>query len=184
MNLLYVDNYDSFAFTLMAYLTNQGAKVTRITSDQSLDSLPDMSIDRIVLGPGPNGPRDAGNYQDILKVFEKTVPILGICLGHQVILDAYGTRIQKVPPMHGVASQIEHDSGSIFKGLEANLVVARYHSLGALCENVQNPLYVTARTGEVVMGVKHKEYDVEGIQFHPESILAPHERILENFLNG
>ncbi len=184
MNTLYVDNYDSFAYTIMAYLKNNGSTVTRITSDQSTHDIKVNTIDRVVLGPGPNGPEDAGNYKEILRMFESSIPVLGICLGHQVLLTHYGTPVKKVPPLHGCTTHIQHTGKGIFKDMSNDIPVARYHSLGAYVDDVSHPLDVTARAKDVVMGVQHKTHNIQGVQFHPESILACHEKMFENFLKG
>ena len=174
MKLLMIDNYDSFTYNLVHLFEELGAEVIvrrndAITADEAVALAPD----RLVISPGPGRPADAGVSVDLIRRLGPTVPTLGVCLGHQAIVEAFGGEIGAARALlHGKASRIEHDGKGIFAGLPQELEAGRYHSLAAV--RVPDELEITARTedGEV-MGVRHRTYPIEGVQFHPESVLTP-----------
>ena len=184
--ILMIDNYDSFTYNLVQYLGQLDQTVAVYRNDDiNLKNIRDLAPDAIFLSPGPCTPKEAGITVDVIKEFHKSTPIMGVCLGHQAIGYAFGANIVKAGRlMHGKTSPIINDGMTIFKGLPNPFIAGRYHSL--LIEEVSLPscLMISARTEEgEIMGVRHKEYAVEGIQFHPESILTPQgKRILRNFL--
>ena len=194
--ILMIDNYDSFTYNLVQYLGELGAEVRVERNDEiSLDEIETMAPKRIMISPGPCTPTEAGISLDVIKHFKSKLPIFGVCLGHQSIGQAFGGNIIRAKQiMHGKASQIYHrnagdiDSG-IFKGLPNAFEATRYHSLVIEQESLPDCLEVTAWTqtdeGKIdeIMGVRHKEYAIEGVQFHPESILTEHgHAMLQNFL--
>ncbi|MFL6689910.1 MAG: anthranilate synthase component II [Alphaproteobacteria bacterium] len=184
--LLLIDNYDSFTFNLVHYLGELGAEVIvkrndRITAAEALATDPSG----IVLSPGPCTPDGAGICLELVSKAGGKVPILGVCLGHQAIGQAYGARIVRAPePVHGKLSRIRHKGGSVFRGLDDDFHATRYHSLTIEPEALPACLDVTARTDDgVIMGVMHKAYPVHGVQFHPESIASENgHALLQNFL--
>ena len=185
--ILLVDNYDSFTFNLFHYLGELGADVVvkrndAITADEALEMRPAG----IVLSPGPCTPNEAGICLDVIEKANGRVPILGVCLGHQAIGQAYGGRIVRAPqPMHGKVSRIHHDGRSVFRGLSNDFDATRYHSLTIAPESMPTVLDVTATTQDgVIMGVMHRSHPVHGVQFHPESIASENgHALLRNFLN-
>ena len=184
--LLMIDNYDSFTYNLVQYFGELGADVHIHRNDKiSLDEIEAMNPQRIVISPGPCTPNEAGVSIDVIKKFCGRVPILGVCLGHQSIGQAFGGKIIRAKTlMHGKTSMIHHKNSGVFKGLENPLQATRYHSLVIERETLPECLDVTAWTDdEEIMGVRHRTLDVEGVQFHPESILTDqgHE-LLANFL--
>ena len=184
--LLMIDNYDSFTYNLVQYFGELGADVHIHRNDKiSLDEIEAMNPQRIVISPGPCTPNEAGVSIAVIKQFRGRVPILGVCLGHQSIGQAFGGRIIRAKTlMHGKTSMIHHKDSGVFKGLENPLQATRYHSLVIERETLPECLEVTAWTDDdEIMGVRHKTMDVEGVQFHPESILTDqgHE-LLANFL--
>ena len=184
--LLMIDNYDSFTYNLVQYFGELGADVHIHRNDKiSLDEIEAMNPQRIVISPGPCTPNEAGVSIDVIKKFSGRVPILGVCLGHQSIGQAFGGKIIRAKTlMHGKTSMIHHKDSGVFKGLENPLQATRYHSLVIERETLPECLEVTAWTDDdEIMGVRHKTLDVEGVQFHPESILTDqgHE-LLANFL--
>jgi anthranilate synthase/aminodeoxychorismate synthase-like glutamine amidotransferase len=185
--VLLIDNYDSFTYNLYQYLCELGASVTVVRNDViSVDEVKALSPDFIVISPGPGVPRDAGISVDLVRSLGATTPILGVCLGHQAITEAYGGVVTRAPElMHGKASQIHHDRKGVFEGLPSPFSAIRYHSLCAAPEAVPDTLEVTARSDSgVIMALKHRDYPVYGVQFHPESILTEHgKQLLNNFLN-
>jgi anthranilate synthase component 2/para-aminobenzoate synthetase component 2 len=186
--LLVIDNYDSFTYNLVQYFGELGATIEvrrndRVTIDEIQSKL---RPDRIVISPGPGTPDDAGVSLQVIKHFAGRLPILGVCLGHQAIGQAFGGRVVRAPVlMHGKTSEICHDSKTIFQGLENHFNAGRYHSLVVERESLPECLEVSAFTrDDVIMGLRHREMKVEGIQFHPESILTScGKKLLENFLN-
>jgi anthranilate synthase component 2 len=185
--ILLIDNYDSFSYNLYQLIgsINEDIKVVR-NDELTVAQIADLKPDYIVLSPGPGKPADAGVCIEVVKQFGGTVPILGVCLGHQAICEAYGGVVSYAKElMHGKQSVIEIDETCpIFKGLEREIQVARYHSLAAIEKSLPEELQIIARScdGEI-MALQHKQYKVYGLQFHPESILTPAGRILiENFL--
>lgn len=186
--LLVIDNYDSFTYNLVQYLGELGATIeVRRNDEVTIDEIESkLHPDRIVISPGPGTPDDAGVSLEVIKQFAGRLPILGVCLGHQAIGQAFGGRVVRAPVlMHGKASEIRHDGKTIFQGLEDHFNAGRYHSLIVERESLPSSLEVSASTNDdVIMGLRHREMKVEGIQFHPESILTScGKKLLENFLN-
>ena len=184
--LLMIDNYDSFTYNIVQYFGELGEDVRTVRNDEiSLEQIADMNPDRICISPGPKSPKDAGVSVDVLKEFKGKKPILGVCLGHQAIGEAFGGRIIRAKQvMHGKTSKIAHTGEGVFKGLPSPFTVIRYHSLAIERASLPSCLEVTAWTDDgEIMGVRHKEFDIEGVQFHPESILSEHgHAMLKNFL--
>ncbi|HET8757097.1 MAG TPA: aminodeoxychorismate/anthranilate synthase component II [Solirubrobacteraceae bacterium] len=184
MRVLVVDNYDSFTYNLVQYLGELGAELTTVRNDAApVDELLAQSYDRVVVSPGPCTPNEAGMSVEVMRRFpERGVRTLGVCLGHQSLVQAFGGRVIRHVPVHGKATAIEHDGAGLFAGLPSPLTVGRYHSLVADPE-LPDSLQVTASGGGVVMAVRHRELPALGVQFHPESVLTPDgKRLLENFL--
>ena len=184
--LLLLDNYDSFTYNIYQLLAELGAEIEVVRNDAaSVAELASRQYTGVVISPGPGEPKDAGVTEDLIREMKGVVPILGVCLGHQAIGEVFGGKIVRAPKIvHGKTSRIRHDGQGIYKGLPQPFEVGRYHSLIVDRKTLPDCLAVTAETEDgVVMGVRHKEYDVEGVQFHPESILTPEGRtLLENFL--
>ena len=186
VNVLIVDNYDSFTYNLVQCLGGLGAELEVVRNDAaSADELVARRPDRAVVSPGPGGPLDAGVSMDaIARLAEAGVPVLGVCLGLQSLAAAYGGRVVRGEPVHGKPADVEHDGRTIFSGLESPLVAGRYHSL-VVDPKLPDCLERSAWSGDVVMAVRHRELPAEGVQFHPESILTPGGRaLLANFLDG
>ena len=187
MRLLIVDNYDSFTYNLVQYLGELGAEVDVVRNDEAdVDSLMARGADGLVISPGPGTPDDAGVSMEALSRFgEAGIPVLGVCLGHQSIGQVYGARIVRARSiMHGKISTVSHDGRGLFEGLPQDFEATRYHSLVIEEPSVPEVLEITARTpdGEI-MGVRHRTLPVEGVQFHPESIMTGEgKRLLGNFL--
>ena len=185
-HVLLIDNYDSFTYNLYQYLCELGARVTVARNDAiSVDQARAMQPDAIVISPGPGVPRDAGVSIDLIRELGPTTPTLGVCLGHQAIAQAFGGTVVRAPElMHGKASRVHHNARDVFAGLPSPFSAIRYHSLCAQECDLPAELEVTAHSDSgVVMGIKHREYPVEGVQFHPESILTEHgKELLANFL--
>ena len=184
--ILMIDNYDSFTFNIVQYLMQMGREVRVYRNDEiTPGDITDIATEAIVLSPGPGRPAGAGISTEVVRRFYKTVPLLGICLGHQCIGEAFGG--ETVPAariMHGKVSPVHHDGRTIFTGLPDPLSAGRYHSLMLKPDSLPECLEVSARTaGGEIMGIRHRHYRVEGIQFHPESVLTPQgRRLLKNFL--
>jgi anthranilate synthase/aminodeoxychorismate synthase-like glutamine amidotransferase len=186
--ILVIDNYDSFTYNLVQYLGEMGEELVVYRNDEiTVDEIERMSPDRIVISPGPCTPREAGVSVETIRRLAGKVPLLGVCLGHQSIGAAFGGEIVRArAPMHGKTSLIHHDGKGVFSGLENPFVATRYHSLVIRRESVPECLKVSAWTedGEI-MGVRHREFPVEGVQFHPESILTrAGKELLRNFVSG
>ena len=186
--LLVIDNYDSFTYNLVQYLGELGATIEVRRNDQvTIDEIESkLRPERIVISPGPGTPDDAGVSLEVIKHFGGRLPILGVCLGHQAIGQAFGGRVVRAPVlMHGKTSEVCHDGKTIFRGLEDHFKAGRYHSLVVERESLPDCLEISAFTrDDVIMGLRHREMKVEGIQFHPESILTGcGKKLLENFLN-
>jgi len=184
MNTLVIDNYDSFTYNLVQYLGELGADVDVVRNDKaSADELLDRPVDRLVISPGPCTPHEAGISIDASRAFaEAEIPVLGVCLGHQSMVEAFGGRTIRGEPVHGKDATIEHDGNGIYAGLPNPLTAGRYHSLVADPE-LPDELERTATSGDVVMGVRHRSLPAEGVQFHPESVLTPDgKQMLRNFL--
>ncbi len=186
--LLLIDNYDSFTYNLYQYLRELGADVRVARNDAiTVADVEAMSPERIVISPGPRTPAEAGVSKEVVARFGERAPVLGVCLGHQCIGAAYGAEIGGAGEiMHGKMSRIAHDGRGVFAGLPNPLEGIRYHSLAIREETLPDALEVTARSESgVVMGVRHREFPVEGIQFHPESIMTQSgKELLLNFLRG
>ena len=183
MKVLVIDNYDSFVYNLVQYVGERGVKVVVKRNDVGIEELKKVGADRVIISPGPGRPENAGFSEEVVK--ELSCPILGVCLGHQVIGHAFGAKIgyaQKI--MHGKVSVIYHDSAGILKGMKNPFRATRYHSL-VVCEGeFSSCLQISARTekGEI-MGIRHRTLPIEGVQFHPESILTEEgKKIIGNFL--
>lgn len=185
-SLILIDNYDSFTWNLVHLLGVQGAEVTVYRNDQiSVDAVLDAQPEAIVLSPGPCRPSDAGICLDLIKAAGSTIPILGVCLGHQAIGEAYGGKIIRAPlPVHGKLASISHSAEGVFYGLNGPFLAARYHSLIVAKENLPQDLAITAETDGLIMALSHRHHPVHGVQFHPESIASEHgARIIANFLD-
>jgi anthranilate synthase/aminodeoxychorismate synthase-like glutamine amidotransferase len=186
VNVLVVDNYDSFTYNLVQCLGELGADLDVVRNDAaSADELVERRPERAVVSPGPGGPADAGvSVAAIARLADAGVPVLGVCLGLQSLAAAYGGDVVRGDPVHGKPADVEHDGRTIFRGLESPLVAGRYHSL-VVDPDLPECLERSAWSGEVVMGVRHRELPAEGVQFHPESILTPNGKaLLRNFLEG
>jgi anthranilate synthase/aminodeoxychorismate synthase-like glutamine amidotransferase len=186
MNVLLVDNYDSFTYNLAQYLGELGAQVEVERNDAiTLDTIAARAPQAIVISPGPCTPNEAGISMDVIRTFAGKIPILGVCLGHQCIGQVFGGRIVRAPRiMHGKTSKIFHDEKGLFAGVENPFVATRYHSLVIASDSLPDVLEITAKTWEdEIMGVRHKQHLVEGVQFHPESIMTTAgKKLLANFL--
>lgn len=191
--ILMIDNYDSFTYNVVQYLAELGATVEVFRNDElTLKDIEQMAPEKIVISPGPCTPNEAGISIDVIKAFSSHIPLLGICLGHQSIGQAFGGKVVRAKEvMHGKTSRICHGNAGVFRGLSPRFEATRYHSL--VVEQISLPtcLEVTAWTEhddgslDEIMGIRHKEYSVEGVQFHPESILTEHGHdLLKNFLEA
>ncbi len=186
--LLMIDNYDSFTFNLVQYLGELGADVHTVRNDEiSLDEIEAMAPERVVISPGPCTPAEAGISVPLLQRFAGRLPILGVCLGHQSIGVAFGGKVVRAQQvMHGKTSPVRHSGAGVFRGLPDPFTVTRYHSLAIERASLPGCLEITAWTedGEI-MGVRHREHAIEGVQFHPEAILTEHgHALLKNFLEN
>ncbi len=186
--LLLIDNYDSFTYNLYQYLAELGAQVAVSRNDEiSLDEIAAMQPDQIVISPGPCTPNEAGLSCEIIRQFGPRIPTLGVCLGHQAIGQVYGGRVICAPePMHGKTSPIYHHGQGVLRGLPVPFAANRYHSLIVERSALPDELEITAETADgLIMGLRHRTYPVEGVQFHPESIMTPDgKQLLRNFLLG
>jgi anthranilate synthase/aminodeoxychorismate synthase-like glutamine amidotransferase len=185
-----LDNYDSFTYNLVQYLGELGAEIEVRRNDQvTVAAIEAMRPDRIVVSPGPCTPGEAGISIELIRYFAGKVPLLGVCLGHQAIGEAFGGKVVRAKNlMHGKTSQVEHDGKTIFQGVASPMVATRYHSLIVREKDLPADLEVTARTKDhdgnsVIMGLRHKYFPVEGVQFHPESVLTTDgKQLIKNFL--
>ena len=186
MKILLIDNYDSFTYNLFHYLSSLKCKVEVFRNDKiSINKIKKKKYNKIVISPGPGNPDQAGSCIDIVKKFHKTIPILGVCLGHQVIGQVFNSKIIEAKKlMHGKTSLIKHYKKGIFKGIRKNIVGTRYHSLIIDRKNLGKDLVITAETfDKIIMGIMHKKYNVHGVQFHPESFKTlDGMKLLKNFL--
>jgi anthranilate synthase/aminodeoxychorismate synthase-like glutamine amidotransferase len=184
--VLVIDNYDSFTYNLVQYLGELGADVGVVRNDKATaEELLALKPDRLVVSPGPCTPREAGISVAAIRAFaEAGTPTLGVCLGHQSLVEAFGGTVVRGDPIHGKDAEVEHDGKAIYAGLSNPLVAGRYHSLIA-DPDLPDELEVTSTYGDVVMGVRHRDLPAEGVQFHPESVLTPQgKRLLANFLGS
>jgi anthranilate synthase/aminodeoxychorismate synthase-like glutamine amidotransferase len=185
VKVIVIDNYDSFAYNLVQYLGELGADVEVVRNDRAeVGELLERGADRLVVSPGPCTPAEAGISVEAVRAFaEAGTPVLGVCLGHQSLVEAFGGRVVVGDPIHGKDAEVEHDGRTIFEGLPSPLVAGRYHSLVADPDSIPAELEVSARLGDVIMGARHRELPAEGVQFHPESVLTPQgKELLRNFL--
>ena len=185
--ILMIDNYDSFTYNLVQYLGEMGQQLEVFRNDKiTVEEIEDMHPDRIVVSPGPRTPNEAGISVEAIKHFAGKVPILGVCLGHQSVGQAFGAEIVRAQRlMHGKTSMIHHDGEGVFTDLPNPFEATRYHSLIIRRETIPDCLRITAETDmREIMGVRHKEYEIEGVQFHPESILTDEgKKLLRNFVD-
>jgi anthranilate synthase/aminodeoxychorismate synthase-like glutamine amidotransferase len=185
-----LDNYDSFTYNLVQYMGELGAEmIVRRNDELTPAEVEALHPDRILISPGPCTPQDAGISMALIKHFatlERRVPILGVCLGHQAIGAVFGGEVVRAPKlMHGKTSEVEHDGKTIFTGIPSTMTCTRYHSLIVSEKGLPKDLEISARTadGETIMGLRHRELPIEGVQFHPESVLTVHgKQIIQNFL--
>jgi para-aminobenzoate synthetase component 2 len=186
--ILMIDNYDSFTFNLVQYLGELGSEIVVCRNDKiSIGEIEDLKPNGIVISPGPCTPNEAGISIEVVRHYAGDIPILGVCLGHQSIAQAFGGRIiQADVVMHGKPSHIYHDGGTIYKDIQNPFMATRYHSLIVEKETLPGSLQISAWTQKgIIMGIRHRNYDVEGVQFHPESILTGMgKELLRNFLNS
>ena len=184
--ILVIDNYDSFTYNLVQYLGELGADPRAYRNDAiTVDQMRDLKPERIVVSPGPGVPKAAGITVEAIRAFAGKIPILGVCLGNQAIGEAFGGRIVRASYlMHGKTSEICHDSATIFRGLPYRFKATRYHSLIVEKESLPDVLEVSATTPDgLIMGLRHRKFQVEGVQFHPESVMTEHgKKLLQNFL--
>ena len=187
MKVLFIDNFDSFTYNLVEEFRKRKCSVLVYRNDTAIEMI-EQAVKKfrpnlIVISPGPSSPENAGNSMEIIKNYFKKIPIFGVCLGHQCIIEAFGGKVDKAPePTHGKDSAILHDKKTIFRNLESHFHAGRYHSLAGL--EIPDSLEVSARTEDnIVMAIRHKKHFVEGVQFHPESILTPcGGKIIENLI--
>jgi anthranilate synthase/aminodeoxychorismate synthase-like glutamine amidotransferase len=184
--ILLLDNYDSFTYNLAQYLGQMGQELEIRRNDKiTLDEIEKLGPERIVISPGPCTPREAGISVPLIQRFAGKIPILGVCLGHQAIGAAFGGRVIRAAKiMHGKTSEIEHDGKTVFRDLPQKFIATRYHSLIVERKSLPQSLEISAETADgTIMGLRHRKFPVEGVQFHPESVLtAPGFRLLQNFL--
>jgi anthranilate synthase/aminodeoxychorismate synthase-like glutamine amidotransferase len=185
--ILLLDNYDSFTYNLAQYLGQMGEELEVRRNDQiTIEEIEELEPERIVISPGPCTPKEAGISVPMVEHFAGKIPILGVCLGHQAIGAAFGGRVMRAPKlMHGKTSEIEHDGKTIFRGLPQNFTATRYHSLIVERKSLPRSLEISAETADgTIMGLRHRKLRVEGVQFHPESVLTDAGfKLLENFLS-
>jgi anthranilate synthase/aminodeoxychorismate synthase-like glutamine amidotransferase len=184
MRVLVIDNYDSFTYNLVQYLGELGAEVEVVRNDKAtVGELLERRPDRLVVSPGPCTPAEAGISGEAIKAFgEAGTPVLGVCLGHQAMVEAFGGRVVQGEPIHGKEAEIKHDGKAVYAGLPSPMVAGRYHSLVA-DPDLPEELELTSSLGDVVMGARHRRLPIEGVQFHPESVLTPQgKHLLANFI--
>ncbi len=188
MRVLLIDNFDSFVYNLAQAFGALGAEPIVVRNDATIEELRATAPDAVVVSPGPGTPEESGVSVAAIRAFGSELPVLGVCLGHQCIGEAFGARIVRaaVGPVHGKTSAIEHNDAGVFAGLPSPLQATRYHSLAIAPDSVPAELEVTAHsTDGTIMGVRHRSLAIEGVQFHPESVLSPEgPRLLHNFLSG
>ena len=181
-----LDNYDSFTYNLVQYMGELGAEMTVRRNDElTVDEVEALAPERILISPGPCTPQEAGISVELVRHFAGKVPVLGVCLGHQAIGAAFGGNVVRAPQlMHGKTSEVTHDGKTIFSGIASPMTCTRYHSLIVSEENLPVELEITARTSDnIIMGLRHRHFPVEGVQFHPESVLTNDgKQLIKNFL--
>lgn len=186
--ILIIDNYDSFTYNVYQYVASLGYEVEVVRNDKiTLDEIEAKRYTAIIISPGPGTPDDAGISKEVIATFAGRLPVLGICLGHQAIGEVFGGKVVRASkPIHGKVSEIFHKEVGIYQGLSQPFAAGRYHSLLVEEGSIPDCLEITARTEDgLIMGLRHKEYSVEGVQFHPESVLTPEGmKLLENFLRS
>jgi anthranilate synthase component 2 len=185
--ILLIDNYDSFTYNLYQYVGTFDSDIKVVRNDKvTIAEIEEMKPDRILLSPGPKSPTEAGICIEVIKSFYDRIPILGVCLGHQCIGAAFGGTVTYAKSiLHGKQSVVQHDGTSVFKGIHSPIKVARYHSLAVLEEGLPDCLQILAKTQDnEIMAIRHRDYPVVGLQFHPESIYTEHgKKLIENFVN-
>jgi para-aminobenzoate synthetase component II len=186
--LLVIDNYDSFTYNLVQYLGELGAEMKVVRNDEvTVDDIErELKPERILISPGPGTPTDAGISLETVARFKETLPILGVCLGHQAIGQHFGGSVVRAPePVHGKPVEVHHDGRTIFEGVDDNFTAGRYHSLVVERESIPDCLEISAESPDgLIMAMRHRELPIEGVQFHPESILTEHGKVmLKNFLS-
>lgn len=185
--ILIIDNYDSFTFNLVQYLGELGQELKIIRNDEiSISDIKKLNPQKILISPGPGTPKQSGISMEVIDKFKTKIPIFGVCLGHQAIGEVFGAKVIRAKTlMHGKTSQIFHDQKTIFKNIDNPFIATRYHSLIIEKKSLPDELEISAWTKDkVIMAVRHKKYPIEGVQFHPESILTKEGfKILENFIN-
>ena len=184
VRILVIDNYDSFVFNIVQYLAQLGAEVTVVRNDE-IEPADSLGFDGILLSPGPGTPQDAGICMDVVRVAAGKTPIFGVCLGHQAIAAVYGAVVDRAPELlHGKTSLVHHDGQGVLEGLPNPFIATRYHSLAVVPNTVPDELEVTGTTDTgVIMAIRHRDFAVEGVQFHPESVLTEGgHRLLANWL--
>lgn len=185
--ILVLDNYDSFVYNLVQYLGEQGSEPIVVRNDQiSTSQALEIKPDGVLLSPGPGQPTDAGIMCDMIRAFAEVAPIFGVCLGHQAIGQVFGAEIIRAPELqHGKTSEISHNNSGVFKNISSPICATRYHSLVIDPTTLPNELEVTASTKDgIIMGVRHRTLDIEGVQFHPESVLTEHgHEMIKNFID-
>ena len=186
MKVLIIDNYDSFTFNLVQLVGKFTDDIIVKRNDKiTLDEINEIKPDKIMISPGPGVPKDSGISLDIIRSTSQQIPILGVCLGHQAIGEIFGAKVVNAPIlMHGKSSGVQHSGNGIYKEINQNFDAGRYHSLILDSNSIPDVLEITSKTEDnIIMGVKHREFPIEGIQFHPESILTPEgEKIIKNWL--
>jgi anthranilate synthase component II len=186
LQILVIDNYDSFTFNLVQLIGKFTENIIVKRNDKvTLEEIKEINPDKIVISPGPGVPKDSGISIEVIRTIGKDTPLLGVCLGHQAIGEVYGAEvINAVDLMHGKSSQVQHHGTGIFKDVKNNFDAGRYHSLIINKDSIPDDLEITSQTeSKIIMGIRHKKYPIEGIQFHPESILTPEgETIIKNWL--
>lgn len=181
LKILVIDNYDSFTFNLVQLIGKFTQNIVIKRNDKiTIDEILELNPDKIVISPGPGRPSDSGISIEIIKTIGKTTPVLGVCLGHQAIGEVFGGKVVNAPIlMHGKSSEVEHNGKGIFQNVSQNFSAGRYHSLVVNYNSIPEDLEITSATKDkIVMGIKHKTFPIEGIQFHPESILTPEGKII------
>ncbi|MDF2379063.1 MAG: aminodeoxychorismate/anthranilate synthase component II [Candidatus Gracilibacteria bacterium] len=169
-NILVIDNYDSFTFNLVDYIEQLGCDVTVYRNDINVETVEEVDPDLIVFSPGPSIPKNAGNMMEMIEKYHQQYPMFGVCLGHEAFIEFFGGSLKLTDPVHGKSSPIHHNQETIFSGLDQDFLGGRYHSLVA--DEVPDCFEITANVDDLVMGIRHKQLPIEGVQFHPESVLS------------